>query len=139
MTYLLMFLIALGAAFANTPAKPPAAKPAKSAKTSTAAVPDGVIEQRIRDKFAKSKVASSNFQVRVQGGIATLEGKASVIQHKGAATRRAKSAGAKAVVNKIQISDEARKKAAANLEKGRRREQQQRGAPVVTRAEVRMN
>ena len=139
MTYLLMFLIALGAAFANTPAKPPAAKPAKSAKASTAAVPDAVIEQRIRDKFAKSKVASSNFQVRVQGGIATLEGKASVIQHKGAATRMAKSAGAKAVVNKIQISDEARKKAAANLEKGRRREQQQRGAPVVTRAEVRMN
>ena len=139
MTYLLVLLIALSAAFANTPSKPPASKQAKGAKTAAAPVPDAVIEQKIREKFAKSKVASSNFQVRVQGGIATLEGKAAVIQHKGAATRMAKSAGAKAVVNKIQISDEARKKAAANLEKGRRRDQQQRGAPVVTRAEVRMN
>lgn len=35
----------------------------------------------------------------------------------------AKSAGATAVVNHIQISDAAREKAAANLEKGRRRAQ----------------
>ena len=59
----------------------------------------------------------------MQGGVATFEGNTNVVQHKGVATRMAKSAGATAVVNHIQISDAAREKAAANLEKGRRRAQ----------------
>ena len=41
----------------------------------------------------------------------------------------AKSAGAKAVNNHIQIGDAAKQKAAANLETGRRRAQIKRGDP----------
>ncbi|MDQ1470261.1 MAG: hypothetical protein QOJ99_1741 [Bryobacterales bacterium] len=56
-----------------------------------------------------------HFTVSVQGGVATLEGKTNVIQHKGVATRIAKLGGAVAVENHIQISEEARAKAAARL------------------------
>jgi hypothetical protein len=50
-----------------------------------------------------------------------------VIQHKAAATRMAKTAGAVAVNNKVEVSDAAKKKAAGNLEEGRRRVQVKRG------------
>jgi osmotically-inducible protein OsmY len=89
--------------------------------------PDTQIEKDIRARFAKSKIAAEKFQVHVQGGIATIEGKTDVIQHKGVATRLAKSGGAVAVVNRIEISEAARQKAAHNLEKGRRRAQIKRG------------
>ncbi len=92
---------------------------------------DAQIEAAIRAKFAKSKISTNKFQVRVQGGVATLEGRTDVIQHKGVATRLARSGGAVAVQNRIQISDAARQKAAGNLEKGRRRAQVQRGEPRV--------
>ena len=59
----------------------------------------------------------------MQGGVATIEGSTDVIQHKGAATRMAKTAGAVAVNNQIQVSDAANAKAAGNLEEGRRRAQ----------------
>jgi len=49
------------------------------------------------------------------------------MQHKGVATRMAKSGGALAVNNHVQISDAAKQKAADNLEKGRRRAQVKRG------------
>ena len=55
------------------------------------------------------------FTVTVKDGVATLEGKTNVIQHKGVATRLAKLGGAIAVQNQIQISDEAKAKAAARL------------------------
>lgn len=90
---------------------------------------DAVIEATIRAKFAKSKINAEKFQVHVQGGVATIEGKTNVIQHKGTATRLAKSGGAVAVNNHIEISDEARQKAAGNLEEGRRRAQVKRGDP----------
>jgi hypothetical protein len=61
--------------------------------------------------------------VRVQGGVATLEGRTDVLQHKGTATRLAKAAGARRVVNRIEVSDAARRKASANLAQGRRRAQ----------------
>jgi osmotically-inducible protein OsmY len=92
--------------------QPKAAKPQLS---------DSAIEQNIRARFAKSKVASEKFQVKVQGGVATIEGKTDVIQRKGSATRMAKSGGAIQVVNKVQISENARQKAASNLEKGRKK------------------
>ncbi len=88
---------------------------------------DASIENTIKTKLAKSKIGADHFRIRVQGGIAYWDGTTNVIQHKGAATRMAKTAGAKAVVNKIQISDAARAKAAANLESGRRRAQIKRG------------
>lgn len=84
---------------------------------------DAVIEQQIRARFAKSKISADKFQVKVQGGVAYIDGKTDVMQHKGVATRMAKSGGAMQVVNKVQISDAARNKAIANLDKGRRREQ----------------
>ena len=87
---------------------------------------DAQLEQVIRAKFAKSKSANQ-FTVRVQGGVADIEGKTDVIQHKGAATHMAKTAGAVAVNNRVQISDAAKQKAAGNLETGRRRAQIKRG------------
>jgi hypothetical protein len=97
-------------------------------------IPDAVIEQNIRAKFAKSKISADKFTVHVQGGVATIEGKSNVIQHKGTATRLAKNAGAVKVVNKIELSQAARDKAAANLEKGRRRAQVKRGDARTTSA-----
>ena len=109
----------------GTPAGPPrpgAGKPGAEQSKS-----DAAIERDIRARFAKSKINEDKFQVHVQGGIATIEGKTGVIQHKGVATRLAKSAGAAAVANHIEISDAAREKAARNLETGRRRAQIKRG------------
>src|ERR1017187_5589014 len=84
-------------------------------------VSDAVIEATIRAKFAKSKINVEKFQVRVQGGVATIEGKTTVTQHKGTATRLAKTGGAVAVNNHIQISDAAKQKAADNLDRSEER------------------
>jgi len=92
-------------------------------------MPDAQLEKAIQERFAKSKIAVNKFQVRVQRGTATIEGRTDVIQHKGTATRLAKVAGATAVVNKVQVSDQARQKAAGQLATGRRRAQ-------VTRSEA---
>ena len=60
--------------------------------------------------------ATEHFTVTVHNGVAFLEGKTNVIQHKGVATRLAKSGGAVAVKNNIQVSDAAKAmKAAARL------------------------
>ena len=107
----------------------PAARPTSTARTRAGApaVPDTQIEKDIRARLAKSaKISADHFTVHVQGGVATLEGQTSVVQHKGSATRMAKSAGAVRVVNRIQISQEARQKAASNLAEGRRRAQVKR-------------
>src|SRR5580698_2820114 len=93
---------------------------ASVAKPKTAAgprLPDAQIEQIIRAKFTKSKINAEHFTVSVKDGIATINGKTNVIQHKGVATRLARTGGALAVQNHIQISDEARAKAAAKLAK----------------------
>ena len=101
---------------------PPVAKaPARQAMKS-----DAEIEATIRAKFARSKINVEKFQVHVQGGVATIEGKTNVIQHKGTATRLAKTGGAIAVNNHVQISDAAKQKAADNLDQGRRRAQVKR-------------
>ena len=88
---------------------------------------DGQLEAAIRAKFAKSKINADKFTVRVQGGVATVDGKTDVLQHKGVATRMCKTAGAAAVNNRVQVSEAARQKAAGNLEQGRRRVQVTRG------------
>lgn len=116
----MIFLLAALSLFAQNR---PAAKPAGPAPD---AARDAQIEKNIRARFAKSKIARNNFQVRVQGGVATLEGQTDVIQHKGTATRLAKSGGARAVVNRIKVSQAARDKAARNLTEGRRRAQVKR-------------
>jgi hypothetical protein len=102
--------------------------PVTAARTQKqAAQPDALLEAAIRAKFAKSKIDADKFQVHVQGGVATIDGKTEVIQHKGVATRLARSAGAVGVNNHVQSSDAAKQKAAANLAKGRRRAQIKRG------------
>jgi hypothetical protein len=120
------FVVCALAAWAQSAAthQRPAAPAAKA--TTTAKLTDAQLEAAIRAKYAGSK-SSSNFTVRVQGGVATIEGKTDVAQHKGAATRMAKTAGAVAVSNKVQVSEEGKKKAAGNLEEGRRRAQVKRG------------
>jgi hypothetical protein len=88
---------------------------------------DRELEAAIQARFARSKISSNHFQVSVQGGVATLTGRADVLQHKGTATRLARAAGAREVVNRIEISEAARQRASANLAKGRRRAQIKRG------------
>jgi BON domain len=83
--------------------------------------PDAEIEKDIRNRFAKSKISVEKFQVHVQGGVATIEGKTNVIQHKGVATRLARLGGATTVANHIEISEAAKQKAAQNLATGRRK------------------
>jgi hypothetical protein len=104
------------------PAKPPASQ-------GTSSLEDKAIESVIRIKLAKSKIGKDGLTVRVQGGVAYWEGATGVVQHKGAATRMAKSSGARRVVNNIKISDEGKETAAGNLEQGRRRAQVKRSDP----------
>jgi hypothetical protein len=121
-------LVVLTAALAGgNPALPPAHA---RTGTTTAAAADAAIESAIRGRFARSKAAADKFQVHVVGGVATIEGETGVIQRKGAATRMARAAGARQVVNKIVVSEAARDKANANLAKGRRRVQVKRSEAV---------
>ena len=110
------------------PASPTIKKTAAAkASSGSSASNDVTIEKAIRAKLAASKISSrSKFEVHVQGGVATLTGKTDVVQHKGTATRLAKSGGASQVVNRIEVSDAAKEKAASNLESGRRRAQVKR-------------
>ncbi len=98
----------------------PAAKPVSSKSRASASVgSDAEIEAKIRARLARSKIAADGFQVKVKDGVAIFTGRTEVLQHKGAATRMARSAGAVRVVNQIVISEAARQRAVANLSKGR--------------------
>ncbi len=112
------------AGFAQTA---PAAKPAPKSGQHSAS-DDVAVERAIRAKLAASKISTDKFEVHVQGGIATITGKTDVLQHKGVATRLAKNAGAKQVVNKVQVGADAKTKAASNLSSGARRAQVKRSA-----------
>jgi hypothetical protein len=125
--------VALGMGYAATKAVPPVratdaavARPKQAAIPKQATIPDAELEKDIRARFAKSKISSHHFQVHVQGGVATIEGQSDVLQHKGTATRLAKSAGAIKVVNHVAVSQAAKDKAAKNLASGRRRAQVKR-------------
>ena len=122
---MLRFILAIsltGIAFAADVKKAPAAQ-------GTSAQQDKTIEAEIQAKLARSKIGKDGFKVRVQGGVATWEGSTQVLQHKGAATRMAKTAGARVVVNNIKVSDAAKAKATDNLDQGRRRVQVKRSEP----------
>lgn len=69
---------------------------------------DAEIEAKIKTKLAKSKIGKDGITCHVKSGIATWTGSTNVMQHKGAATRMARTAGAVQVVNNIKLSDEAR-------------------------------
>jgi len=121
---LVISLTALAPPTQATDGKAPPLKPAPSQGIS--AQQDKAIEAAIRAKLAKSKIGKDGIMVRVQGGVAYWEGSTSVVQHKGSATRMAKTAGALRVVNNIKISDDAKAQAAGNLDQGRRRAQVKR-------------
>src|SRR3954463_11400073 len=91
---------------------------AKASNVGRVATPtDAQIDATIRAKLAKSKIGKDGFRFKVARGVVTWEGNTSVIQHKGAATRMAWTAGAAQVVNNIQISADAKAKAAAHLKR----------------------
>jgi|SRR5665213_23203 len=68
---------------------------------------DAEIEATIKAKLAKSKIGKDGFQIHVKDRVATWTGATTVMQHKGAATRMAKTAGAVQVLNNIKVSDSA--------------------------------
>jgi hypothetical protein len=108
--------LALAVVFAGLSQAASVAKPVPGpAKPGTQKPADAQIERTIRAKFAKSKINAEHFTVSVENGVATIEGKTNVIQHKGVATRLAKTGGAVAVKNNIQVSDAAKAKSAARL------------------------
>ena len=75
---------------------------ARPAAVASAGRTDSQIESDFRMRLGRSKLASDGIQIRVKAGVATLTGKTSVVQHKGSATRMAKSAGAHQVANQIE-------------------------------------
>ena len=76
---------------------------------------DAQLEAVIRAKFAKSKINADKFTVHVQGGVATIDGRTDVVQHKGTATRMCRTAGAAVVNNRVQISDAAKAEGGGEL------------------------
>ena len=126
----LAVLFSIAAAWSAVQAVPPARTATHARPTGgagQAATSDRQLEAAIGARFAQSKIGVNHFVVRVQGGVATIEGHTDVIQHKGTATRLAKTAGAREVVNRVELSQTAKERAAANLAKGRRRVQVKRG------------
>lgn len=113
--FIFTFVLFLSGVFAQ-PAH--ASTPARATTAQRGPTPsDAQIEATIRTKLAKSKIGKDGFRFHVQRGVVTWEGKTSVIQHKGSATRMARTAGAVQVINNIQISADAKAKATANLKK----------------------
>src|ERR1700709_2415241 len=101
---------AVGQPQAATANKRPVAAPPAKRQAAAPKLTDAQLEAAIRAKFAKSKIHEDKFTVRVQGGVAHIEGKTDVVQHKGVATRMSKTAGASMVDNRIQVSEAAKAK-----------------------------
>jgi len=109
---LLAVSAALGQGTSPAPAAPPAAKSAPSG---------AALERAIRARFARSKISADGFTVRVANGIAILEGRTDVPQHKGTATRLARSAGARKVDNRIEVTEQGRQKSSRRYRRPPRR------------------
>jgi len=97
---------------------------------SQGAFSDAEIEATIKAKLAKSKIGKDGFQVHVKDRVATWSGSTTVMQHKGAATRMAKAAGAIHVLNNIKVSEEGGLPAKGNLPGQPRHVQVKVGAPA---------
>lgn len=99
-----------------------------------AAVPPGRSDAEIasvfRAKLAKSKLVGDGIEIKVERGVATLRGKTEILQHKGTATRMAKSSGATEVRNQIVISDAAKKAAVERLASARQKASTAGARPV---------
>jgi len=81
---------------------------------------DVELKKSIEERLARSAIAVNKFRVEVTDGVVRITGKTDVMQHKGVATRLAKSMGAKVVKNEIEITDAARQRAAAQLLRGKK-------------------
>jgi len=68
-----------------------------------APVSDAQLEATIKTKLNKSKIGKDGFHFKVQRGVVTWEGTTNIGQHKGAATRMARSSGAVQVINNIKV------------------------------------
>jgi hypothetical protein len=88
--------------FAGMPMRSADVKTAPAA-VSRPAVGDAQLDAAIRAKLAKSKIGKDGFHFSVKHGVVTWEGNTSIGQHKGAATRMARSSGATQVVNNIRV------------------------------------
>lgn len=117
MRRLLQILVVLPLLFASVSYAAPGTASRTSASARMATPSDAQIDATIRAKLAKSKIGKDGFRFHVQRGVVTWEGSTDVIQHKGSATRMARTAGAVQVVNNIKISGRARAAAIANLKK----------------------
>jgi osmotically-inducible protein OsmY len=94
-----------------TPALSPlsaATSPPKTAASTHATVSDEQLEANIKTKLNKSKIGKDGFKFKVQHGIVTWEGTTNIAQHKGSATRMARSSGAVQVVNNIKVLNTAK-------------------------------
>lgn len=114
--FVLSFVIACLAGTLTRPAQSASSSPTVTSQRLPTPT-DAEIEATLRMKLAKSKIGKDGFRFHVQHGVVTWEGKTDVVQHKGSATRMAKSSGAVRVVNNIQVSSAAKAKAASNLKK----------------------
>lgn len=119
MSRLFALLISLPLIFGTivTPASAATTTSRSTATQHTATPPDSQIDATIRAKLAKSKIGKDGFKFHVQRGVVTWEGTTNVMQHKGSATRMARTAGASQVINNIQVSASAKDKATGNLKK----------------------
>ncbi|MDQ2945124.1 MAG: BON domain-containing protein [Acidobacteriota bacterium] len=114
----LFLALPLMAAMLSIPAQASRATVSKSASVQRGpALSDSQIDATIRAKLAKSKIGKDGLKFHVQRGVVTWEGNTNVMQHKGSATRMARTAGATQVVNNIQISAAGKEKAASNLKR----------------------
>lgn len=71
---------------------------------------DEQLATEIRGRFTRSRIAKNGFRVAVRNGIATLSGETPIVQHKGTATRLARLAGAREVINEIVVTRKAPRK-----------------------------
>ena len=76
---------------------------------------DAEIARKFREKLSKSKLKSEGIQIKVEKGTATITGRTDILQHKGTATRMAKSSGATQIHNEMVVGEAARKAAGERL------------------------
>jgi len=68
---------------------------------------DAAIPAKLKQKLSRSKLNSDGLQYKFQNGVFEWSGTVQIPQRKGAATRMAKSAGVKHVVNRITVNAKA--------------------------------
>ena len=113
--------IAAAVLLSSTALQPAEAPNKAEPKTAAPRWKDAELRKAIEDRFARSAIAADHFKIEVNNSVARITGKTDVIQHKGVATRLARSMGAKEVRNEVEVSEAARQKAAAQLAKAKKK------------------